>query len=321
MKYYAYFPGCSSSEGTAVAYGLSVEAICGPLEMELIELEDWNCCGTTPYSSTDELASVAVAARNLALAEKTGLDLVTPCSACYTTLNRANSQISQYPELRGKVNECLASVGLEYKGTVTVRHLFEVIYNDIGLKVIETKVVNPLSRLKVAAYYGCQLVRPEPGFDNVHNPQSLDEFIVSLRAESTSFPLKDRCCGSSLVIPEVDIALGLINKLLDSAASGGAECIVTVCPLCQTNLDAYQALAKGKFGAKYSLPVLFFTQLLGLALGVEPKALALDKNIISAERILTRFISKPAEWAPSTAESAIERESSLRTEALLRGRE
>jgi len=320
MKYYAYFPGCSSSEGTAVAYGLSTEAICGPLEIELVELEDWNCCGTTPYSSTDELASVAVAARNLALAEKTGLDLVTPCSACYATLNRANSQLRQYSELKEKVNECLSSVGLEYKGTVSVRHLFEVIYNDIGLKVVESKVVNPLSGLKVAAYYGCQLVRPEPGFDNRHNPQSIDEFIVSLGAESTPFPLKDRCCGSSMVIPEVDIALGLINKLLDSAASGGAECIVTVCPLCQTNLDAYQDMAKRKFGAKYSLPVLFFTQLLGLALGVESKALALDKNIISAKKILARFISRPAEWAPSTAESAIARESSRRTEALLKGK-
>jgi len=311
MKYYSYFPGCSSSEGTAVGYGLSTEVICGPLEIELVELEDWNCCGTTPYSSIDELASVAVATRNLALAEKTGLDLVTPCSACYTTLNRANSLLSKYPELREKVKECLGSVGLEYKGTVRVRHLFEVIYNDIGLKTIEPKVTNPLNGLKVAAYYGCQLVRPEPGFDNLHNPQSIDEFIVSLGAESTPFPLKDRCCGSSLVIPEVDIALGLIHKLVASAASGGAQCMVTVCPLCQTNLDAYQAMANRKFGTRYSIPILFFTQLLGLALEVKPKALALNKNITSAERVLARFISK----------SATERESSLRTEALLKGRE
>jgi len=321
MKYYSYFPGCSSSEGTAVAYGLSTEAICAPLEIELVELEDWNCCGSTPYSATDELGSVAVAARNLALAEKTGLDLVTPCSACYATLNRANSQIRQYPELADKVNECLASVGLEYKGTVRMRHLFEVIYNDIGLKTVESKVVNPLTGLKVAAYYGCQLVRPEPGFDNPHNPQSIDEFIVSLGAVSTPFLLKDRCCGSSLVMSEVDIALGLINKIMESAASGGAECMVTVCPLCQTNLDVYQPMAKGKFGAKYNLPVLFFTQLLGLALGVNPKALALDKNIISPDKVLARFISKATASAPPIAQSAIERESRLRTEALLKGRE
>ena len=323
MKYYSYFPGCSSSEGTAVAYGISTGAICGPLEIELLELEDWNCCGTTPYSSIDELASVAVAARNLALAEQTGLDLVTPCSACYTSLNRANSLIRKYSEFREKVNECLASAGLEYNGTVRVRHLFEVIYNDIGLDVVKSKVVNPLTGLKVAAYYGCQMVRTEPGFDNKYNPQSLDEFAVSLGAESTPFLQKDRCCGSSLVIPEAGIALGLINKILESAASGGAECIVTVCPLCQTNLDAYQPLAKSKFRAKYNLPILFFSQLLGLALGVDSKLLALDKNIVSADKVLAPFISKTAKGAgaPATAKSTPESESSSRTEALLKGRE
>jgi len=320
MRYYAYFPGCSSSEGTAIAYGKSTQAICKPLEMELMELEDWNCCGTTPYSSTEELGSIAIAARNLAIAEKTGFDLVTPCSACYTSLNRANSQIKQYPEIREKVNDCLSSVGLEYQGGVKVRHLFEVIYNDIGRDLIKSKVVNPLSGLKVAAYYGCQLVRPEPGFDNKHNPQSLDEFIVGLGAEATPFSLKDRCCGSSLVIPEVDIALGLINQILEDAASGGAECLITVCPLCQTNLDAYQSLAKSKFGTKYNLPVLFFTQLLGLALGIGPDELALDKNIVSAEKVLARFTSKSAVNASARAESKLERESSLRTAALLEGR-
>jgi len=289
MKYYSYFPGCSSSEGTAVAYGISTRAISSALGVELIELEDWNCCGSTPYSSTDELQSVSIAARNLALAEKTGLDLVTPCSACYTTLNRANSQLKQYPDLKDKVDEVLAGVGLEYKGGVKVRHLFEVIYNDIGLEFIESKVTNPLRGLRVAPYYGCQLVRPEPGFDNPHNPQSLDRLITSLGAELVPFPLKDRCCGGSLVISEMDLALGLIQKLLESAASNGAQCIITVCPLCQTNLDAYQVLVNGKFKTRYNLPVLFFTQLIGLALGVEPKALALDKGVVSAKKILAPF--------------------------------
>ena len=293
---YSYFPGCSSSEGTAVAYGLSTQAICSPLGMELIELEDWNCCGSVPYSSTDELESVCIATRNLALAEKAGLDLVTPCSSCYTTLNIANSRLRQYPELKSKVDEVLADAGLEYKGTVRVRHLFEVIYNDIGLEFIESKVVNPLKGLRVAPYYGCQMVRTEPGFDNPHNPQSLERFIVSLGAEPTPFLLKDRCCGGSLVIPEVDIALGLLHKLLESAASNHAQCLVTVCPLCQTNLDAYQNMVGMKFGTRYNLPCLFFTQLLGLALGVEPKALALGKNIISAKRVLEPFtrVAEPA---------------------------
>ncbi len=290
MKNYSYFPGCSSSEGTAVAYGLSTQAIAGALEMELVELEDWNCCGSTPYGSIDELESVCVAARDLALAEKTGLDLVTPCSSCYTTLNWADSQIRKYPDLKDKVDQCLAAADLKYDGGVRVRHLFEVIYNDIGLKAVESRVVNPLHGLKVAPYYGCQMVRSEPGFDDWRNPQSLDSLIISLGAESAPFPLKDRCCGASLVIPELDLALGLIHKLLDSAAGGGAQCIVTVCPLCQTNLDAYQSMANKKFRTKYNLPVLFFTQLIGLALGVEPKALALDRAIISAKAVLSPHI-------------------------------
>jgi len=311
MKYYSYFPGCSSSEGTAVAYGISTRAVSIPLGMQLMELEDWNCCGSTPYGSTDELESVCIAARNLALAEKvryavldekgipvekSGLDLVTPCSACYTTLSRANSQLREYPELKHKVGECLAAAGLEYKGGVRVRHLFEVIYNDIGLKAIESKVVTPLSGLRVAPYYGCQLVRPEPGFDNRHNPQSLEQLIACLGAEPVPFPLKDRCCGGSLIIPELDLALGLIHQLFDSAASSGAQCVVTVCPLCQTNLDAYQDMVNRRFRTRYNLPVLFFTQLIGLALGIEPKALALDKTIVSAQAVLAPFtkVAEPA---------------------------
>ena len=149
--------------------------------------------------------------------------------------------------------------------------------------------MNPLSGLEVAPYYGCQLVRPSTGFDDTENPQSLDLLIASLGAEATPFPLKSRCCGGSLIIPEMDLALGLIHQLFESAASNGAQCIITVCPLCQTNLDAYQGIVNSRFKTKYNLPVLFFTQLIGLALGIETKALGLDKNIISAERVLAPF--------------------------------
>jgi len=315
-SYYTYFPGCSSADGTAVGYGQSIQAISGSLGLALVELEDWNCCGSTPYGSTDELASLCIAARNLALAEKTGftvlnekdipversgLDLVTPCSSCYTTLNRANSLLQQYPDLKRKVDECLAAAGLEYKGRTRVRHLFEVIYNDVGLKFIESKVINPLNGLKVAAYYGCQLVRPEPGFDDPRNPQSLDELIVSLGGEPVPFPLKDRCCGGSLVIPELDLTLGLIHDILESAVSNGAQCIVTPCPLCQTNLDAYQSKVNSKFKTKYNLPILFFSQLIGLAVipqvlpleipkyPIAPEYLGLHTNIVSPNPVLNHL--------------------------------
>ena len=289
MKTYAYFPGCSSSEGTASAYGESIKAISGAIGMELVEMEDWNCCGSTPYYSTDELGSLCVAARNMALAEKAEQELVTPCSSCYNILNRVNTQLKEYPDLRAKVKECLAEAGLEYNGGVKVRHLFEVVHTDIGFNVIASKIVTPLKGLKVAAYYGCQLIRPESDFDDPNNPRSLEALVTSLGTESVPFPFKDRCCGGALVIPELDLTLGLLHKVLDSAANGGAQCLVTVCPLCQTNLDAYQDMVNKRFKTNYNLPVLFFTQLIGVALGISSKALALDKAIVSAEKVLLPF--------------------------------
>ena len=285
MKYYTYYPGCSAM-ATAVGLGLSVQAIAKPLDMELIELEGWTCCGSTPYGSLDELESIVVAARNLALAEKTGLDLVTPCSSCFITLYQADIKLKDHPQLMAQINEALAVANLEYHGSVRVRHLTEVLVNDITPEVITTKVKRPLHGLKVAPYYGCQLVRPDYGFDDPESPQSLDRLVGCLGAEAVPFPLKNRCCGGSLIIPEEDLALGLIRKLLDNALENGAQCIVTPCPLCQTNLDAYQSRVNSKFKTHYHLPVLFITQLIGLALGIDPESLGLNTNIISPSEVL-----------------------------------
>ncbi len=290
MRYYTYFPGCSSSHGGAKAYGMSIQAVAKVLDVELIELENWNCCGSTPYTSVDELASLCSSGRNLALAEEKGLDLVTPCSACYVILSRTNSYLKEYPELRAKVDEALAAGGLEYYGTVKVRHLLDVFVNDIGFDEISAKVIKKLDDLSVAPYYGCQVVRPGPTFDDPEAPQSLDRLIESLGAKATDFPLKARCCGGSLIISEEDLALGLIRKLLDSAASNGAECIATVCPLCQTNLDVYQGNVNKKFKTNFKLPILFFTQLMGLAFGIDGKTLGLEKCIVPADRVLAKYV-------------------------------
>jgi heterodisulfide reductase subunit B len=289
MRYYSYFPGCSSSEGFGKAYGQSALAVAKVLDTELIEIEDWNCCGSTPYSSEDELASLCLSARNLALAEKRGFDLVTPCSSCYVNLKRTNSYLKQYPEMRAKVDECLAAGKLEYHGTVKVRHLLDVLSNDIGYEAIKAKVTKPLNGLKVAAYYGCQIVRPTPGFDHPELPESLDKLIVSLGGEAVLFPLKSRCCGGSLIIPEEELALNLMKKLFDSAASSGAECLVTVCPLCQFNLDAYQSRVNKKLKANFNLPVLFFTQLMGVAFGLSEPDLGLKTCVVPTEKVLAKF--------------------------------
>jgi len=292
MKYYSYFPGCSSAHGGAKAYDLSTKAVAKVLETEFAELEDWNCCGSTPYSSVDELASYCCSARNLALAEKRGFDLVTPCSACYVLLNKTNTALKEYPELRSQVKEALAAGNLEYNGTVKVRHLLDVFVNDIGYENIKSRVKVDLKGLKVAPYYGCQIVRPGIGFDHPEYPKSLDNLITNLGGEATTFPLKSRCCGGSLILSEEEVALDLLYKLFTSAASNGAQCIITVCPLCQTNLDVYQNKINRKFKTNFSIPVLFFTQLMGIAFGIDSKKLGLEKCVIPAEKALAGFLTK-----------------------------
>lgn len=288
MKYYSYFPGCST-EAIAIGLGLSVQAIAKPLDMELIELEDWTCCGSTPYGSLDRLESICVAARNLALAEKTGLDMVTPCSSCFITLYEANLHLKEDPQLMKRVNKALAVANLAYHGNVRVRDLIEVLFNDITPEVIASKVQRRLDGLKVAPYYGCQLVRPGYGFDDPESPQSLDCIVASLGAEAVPYPLKNRCCGGSLIISEESLALALINKLLSNAVENGAQCIATPCPLCQINLDAYQSKVNSQFKTDYHLPVFFVTQLIGLAMGIEAKSLGLDTNIVSPNRVLDQI--------------------------------
>ncbi len=285
MKCYCYFPGCSA-EATAVGLGLSAQAIAKPLDIELIELEDWTCCGSTPYGSLDKLESILVAARNLALAEKTGLDMVTPCPSCFVTFYQANLYLKEHPQLMAQVNEALAVVDLVYNGNVRVRDLMEVLYNDVTPEVIASKVKRRLNGLKVAPYYGCQMIRPDYGFDDPESPQSLDRLVESLGAEAVPFPLKNRCCGGALVISEQSLAVDLMRKLLDNVVENGAECVVTPCPLCQMNLDAYQSSVNSKFKTDYNLPILFVTQLIGLALGIDAKSLGLKTNIVSPGRLL-----------------------------------
>jgi len=295
VKYYAYYPGCST-EATATGLEISAQAISQPLGIELKEIENWTCCGSTPYGSLDREEAVAVAARNLALAEKTGLDLVTPCSSCFVTLYGANLQLKENPHLMEQVNKALSVVGLEYNGTVKVRHLTEVLCTDVTPEGIAANIQKGLDGLKVAPYYGCQLVRPDYGFDAPESPTSLDSLVKSLKAEAVSFPLKNRCCGGSLIISEENMALGMIYKLLASAAGSGANCIITPCPLCQINLDAYQSRVNSKFKTNFNLPVLFVTQLIGLALGIDARSLGLNKNIVSPDPVLN-YISKAAQEA------------------------
>jgi heterodisulfide reductase subunit B len=275
MKY-TYYPGCSVS-ATANIYQDSIDAIAPALGLELEELEDWNCCGATAYMSVKELMSFAISARNLALAEPHHRDVVTPCSACYTVLNKTNRYFAEYPELRKKIGQALEAGGLSYSGNVRVRHLLDVVCSDVGYEKIQSLVVKKLAGLKVAPYYGCQIVRPETDFDDPDEPVKMNRLIETLGAENVEYRMKTACCGASLMGTQEELAMRLCKNLLLDAERKGAHCLVTLCPLCQMNLDVYQGKVNALFKTKFNLPVLYFTQLIGIALGMPPDTLGLGR--------------------------------------------
>ena len=276
---YAYYPGCSL-DATALPYGESVRAVAAALGMELVEIDDWNCCGATVYMSVKETVSLAVSARNLALAEKMGMEVLAPCSSCFTVLSKTNRVITSIPEMHKDVNEALAEGGLSYAGRTKVRHPLDVLMNDVGMDAILRKQKRSLNGLKIAPYYGCQIVRPDKTFDDHENPVLMDRLFSRCGGEMVYFPMKVRCCGGMLMTTFEDTALKLNKELLACAKENGAEAIVTTCPLCHFNLEAYQEKINKKYGTSFSVPILYFTQLLGVVLGIDSRKLGLDASFI-----------------------------------------
>jgi heterodisulfide reductase subunit B len=293
MKQYAYFPGCSL-EKIALSYHISSLETTKKFDVELKELEDWNCCGATTYFHVDQLLANALVARNLAMAEKDGLDLVAPCSACYKNAYFTNKYLKEDPDLAEHINYALEEDNLQFKGSIDVYHLIEIFADEIGMEEIKSKVTNPLEGLKVAAYYGCQIVRPKKNGNNVEDPQFFEELVSAIGAEPVNFADRLRCCGGSLIMTSRHAALDMVKQILQNAIDNQAEVIATACPLCQINLECYQTQVNEEFGTNYSVPVLYFTQLLGLALGVPRKKLGFGKEFISAMPFLSRYLQKEA---------------------------
>lgn len=285
MKY-SYMPGCSLLS-TARGYDTSARAVIRELGSELVELEDWNCCGANAIESVSYLLSVALPARNLALAELANRELVTSCSSCFLNLFKVNHRLQREPPLRGRLEEILAAAGLRYSGKCRVRHLLDVIANDIGIEAVANRVERNLSGLKVVPYYGCQTVRPYGEYDGPYLPTSMDRLIEAVGAEPFPYLWKTRCCGGVLMTTEKAIGVNLVAELL--AAAQGADCIVTVCPMCQMNLDAYQGEISVQLGVRIRMPVLFLTQLLGLAFGLPERELLLEQNIVSVSGLLRQL--------------------------------
>ena len=279
-KRYAYFPGCSL-EKMARSYHESALETTRALDVELEELEDWNCCGATTYFNIDELLADTLCARNLAIAEQSKLDVIAPCSGCYKNMYSARKHLKREPGLMEHINEALAEDDLRFTGTSEVRHLIDVLVNDVGLEEIKKRVRRPLTGLKVAPYYGCQILRPRKDHEDVESPRFFEDLMTAIGADPVEYLLKLRCCGGALLITNREAALSLVRNLLENAVQSGAALIATACPLCQVNLECYQKQVNSEFGTNLNVPVLYFTQLVGLALGVPSGKLGIGSELVS----------------------------------------
>ncbi len=293
MKKYAYFPGCSLEKMALSYHNSSMEAT-KAVGVELQELDDWNCCGATTYFHLDEILANTLVARNLAMAEKEGLDFVAPCSACYKNAYFTNTYIKEDEDLSEHINYALEADDLQLEGNLTVHHLIDVFADEVGPEGIKEKVTNPLEGLRIAPYYGCQIVRPRKNGEDVEAPQFFEEILNALGAEAVDFANKTRCCGGSLLLTNRRAALDMIRILLYNAVQSGADVIATACPLCQVNLEVYQTQVNEEFGTDFSVPVLYFTQLMGIAFGIAPKKLGIGSELVSTLPVISQFLKKEA---------------------------
>ncbi len=299
---YAYYPGCSGLS-TSKDYEISTRAVCRALGVKLQEIPDWSCCGSTPAHTVDHVFSAALSARNLSLAEQMGSDtVITPCPSCLTNLKVAAHRM-QDPAFQQEVNRHLQQ---PCANTVQVKSVLQVLIQDLGPDSIAKQVEKPLSGLKIAPYYGCIMNRPPEimDFDDPENPVAMDEILRGLGAEVLPYPLKVECCGASYGVARKDVVMRLSGKLLDLADSLGADAIATACPLCQMNLDLRQDQINAALKRSFRLPVFYYTQLMGLALGLEEKDLLLNKLNVSPGPALAKIRDASGESAGREAQSA-----------------
>jgi heterodisulfide reductase subunit B len=292
MSKIAYYPGCSGM-GTSFEYDQSTRAVCRSLGVELVDVKDWSCCGSSPAHTVNHVLSAALSARNLVQAEAGGMNKVaTPCPSCLVNLRTADLRMED-PEFRAKVN---ALLDLPYKGGVETQSVLQVLSENVDRETLASKVVKPLTGLKIACYYGCIMNRPPDlmCFDHHENPMAMDNLISAMGAEVVPFPLKVECCGASFGIPRREIVMKLSGKLLDAARRLEADAIVTACPLCQMNLDMRQGQINDALHENFKIPVFYYTQLIGYALGVDRAELGFKKLCVDPRPVLGK-IKQPAQ--------------------------
>ncbi len=283
---YAYYPGCSL-HSTAEEYDRSFRQVCSGLGIELNELNNWVCCGSSPAHGTSHLLSIALPAHNLSIVEQSGREeVVVPCAACFSRFKFALYELERDAELSQQVNEV---IGSEFRRKVNVIHPLEILSDRETLAGL--KPVNDLSFIRAVCYYGCLLTRPPKvmHFDSCEHPMSMDNILRSVGVDILDWSYKTECCGASLALAETGIVAKLVGDLLAEAKRVGANAVAVACPLCHANLDTRQAEAEELKGERFGIPIFYFTELIGLALGYGRKQLGSDKHMVSAEPLLSRL--------------------------------
>jgi heterodisulfide reductase subunit B len=273
----SYYPGCSL-HATGIEFNMSTKAVAETLGLNLVEPEGWKCCGTSPAHNTDHYRAVKLPMETLAIADEMGHKYMTmPCAACFSRFRIAMHEIEHDTELKEKI---AADIGYEYSGNIEVDNLLTTITDRVGYERAVKPVVKPLTGLRVACYYGCLLTRPPEvtGEEHYEYPKNMDKLMEALGAEAVEWDYKTDCCGGSLSLSTLEISLDLSHKILQNAVDCGADLVVTACPLCHANLDVFQKQIKDEYGADWDIPVVYFTQLMGVAYGLDAKTLGIDKH-------------------------------------------
>ncbi len=286
----SYFPGCTLNT-TGKGFDNAVRASMAAVGLELVELPEWNCCGATFPLIVDNMLELAAPAHVLVAAREAGNGplLTTACTTCYNVLRRTNHFIRHHPDERERIE---AFIEAEYSGEVEVKDILHLLRDQVGFEAVREKVQRPLTGLKVACYYGCMVLRPpaEVAYDDPDHPHTLDDLMAALGATPVDFPHKNECCGAYLAVKDAGVTRQMVYTILKSAQTAGAEAVVTNCPLCQFNLDKQQAEMQKLHASYQPIPVFYFSQLMGLALGLESGDYGWERHYVNPGAALDRFV-------------------------------
>ncbi|MBT3203490.1 MAG: CoB--CoM heterodisulfide reductase iron-sulfur subunit B family protein [Gammaproteobacteria bacterium] len=288
---YSYYPGCSSQSGASSSNLMrSVDTMCEELNVKLNEIPDWNCCSASiGYGSGSVLPRLSLSARNIALSEEAnpGQDIVATCAACWLSTKEASERLHEDEDMFKDVNTALAEANLKLNNNTPVRHMAEVLIEDIGFDALAEGVKKPLEGIKIAGYVGCQTNRPFGiAGESFENPKYLDKLVSSLGGDAIdSYEKKVQCCGGALAFSEPEKSQEMIHGIIEAAYDNGADMIVTPCPLCQANVEIYQDEINAKYNSKFEMPVVYYSQLISVAYGRNSKDSALDGQLIKAKKL------------------------------------